>query len=161
MPSAQIIVGAKAPAFSLPNADGDTVKLSDFAGKWVVVYFYPRADTPGCTKEACEFTADIASFRGMGADVIGISPDSSAALAKFRGKYGLLVHLLGDPSKKTMTDYGAWGVKKLYGKEVTGVIRSTVLIDPKGKIAHHWKSVKAAGHAAHVKARLADLRAAK
>ena len=154
-------IGAKAPAFALTDADGKTVKLSDLAGRWVVLYFYPRADTPGCTTEACEFTAEIAAFRGMDAEVVGVSPDATPALARFRDKYGLAVRLLGDPSKMTLEAYGAWGVKKMYGKDVTGVIRSTVLVDPKGRVAHHWRSVRAAGHAAAVKARLAELRPAK
>lgn len=159
--ASKVAVGAKAPAFTLRDADAKPVSLADFAGRWVVLYFYPRADTPGCTTEACEFTTAIATFRGMDAAVLGVSPDQPAALAKFRAKYGLAVTLLGDPEKTTLAAYGAWGVKKLYGREVTGVIRSTVLIDPKGRIAHHWKSVKAAGHAGHVQVRLAELRAGK
>lgn len=153
--------GTPAPGFSLPDADGNPVSLADLAGRWVVLYFYPRADTPGCTKEACEFTSEVDAFRGMDADVLGVSPDRPPALAKFRAKYGLAVRLLADPEKAVLAAYGAWGEKKLYGKAVTGVIRSTVIVDPQGRVAHRWKSVKAAGHAGHVKARLAELRAGK
>ncbi|MCE9636327.1 MAG: peroxiredoxin [Planctomycetes bacterium] len=156
-----IEIGSKAPAFALKDDAGATVKLSEFAGRWVVLYFYPRADTPGCTKEACEFTAAIRAFEGMDADVVGVSPDASPALAKFRAKYGLKVRLLGDPGKETLAAYDAWGTKKLYGKEVVGVKRSTVIVDPNGRVAHHWKSVKAAGHAAFVQAKLTELRAGK
>lgn len=148
--------GAKAPPFALKDDAGKTVKLADLSGRWIVLYFYPRADTPGCTTEACEFTAEIAAFEGMGVEVLGVSPDDPPALAKFRAKYGLKVRLLSDPERTTLTKYGAWGVKKMYGKDVTGVLRSTVLIDPRGRIAHHWRNVRAAGHAAAVKERLAE-----
>lgn len=153
-----IDIGAPAPAFELTDADGRRVTLADFAGRWLVLYFYPRADTPGCTKEACEFTSELDAFRGLGADVLGVSPDLPPALVKFRAKYSLGVRLGSDPEKKAMTAYGAWGEKKNYGRTIVGVIRSTVIVGPDGRIAHHWKSVKAAGHAAHVKARLAALR---
>lgn len=154
-----IEVGGKAPAFTLANADDKKVALKDFAGQWVVVYFYPKADTPGCTTEACEFTEGIEQFADLDAAVIGISPDKPEALAKFRDKYKLKVTLLSDPDKKTMAAYGAFGEKMNYGKTIVGVIRSTVIVDPKGKIAHHWKSVKAAGHAAKVQQKLAELQA--
>jgi peroxiredoxin Q/BCP len=150
----------KAPAFTLTSAAGEKVSLKDQAGRWVVLYFYPKADTPGCTTEACEFTDSIADFRDMQAMVIGVSPDKPEALAKFAEKHHLDVLLLSDPQHKVMSRYGAWGEKKMYGKTVEGVIRSTVLIDPKGKVAHHWPNVKAKGHAAKVKARLAELREA-
>lgn len=155
--TAAITVGAKAPAFSLTDAAGETVSLADFAGRWVVLYFYPRADTPGCTKEACEFTERLPAFSKVKCAVLGVSPDQPAALAKFAAKYGLKVTLLADPSKTTMTAYGAWGEKTMYGKKVTGVLRSTVLIDPHGNVAHHWKNVRAAGHAEAVQTRLAEL----
>jgi peroxiredoxin Q/BCP len=109
--------------------------------------------------EAREFTGAMKEFRGLSADVCGVSPDSPAALAKFRAKHGLDVRLLSDPTKKTMSAYGAFGTKTLYGKKVEGVIRSTVLIDPKGNVAHHWKSVKAAGHAEHVRRKIEELSA--
>ncbi len=160
MPDASPLVGRKAPAFTLPDQDGAKVALSGLAGKWVVLYFYPRDDTPGCTTEACEFTASIAEFRGMDAVVLGVSPDTPEKHRRFREKYGLEVTLLADTERTVMTKYGAFGTKKLYGKEVQGVIRSTVLIAPDGKVAHHWRSVKAKGHAAHVAARLGELRGA-
>jgi peroxiredoxin Q/BCP len=155
--SSTIEVGGRAPMFTLADADGQKVALKDFAGQWVVVYFYPKADTPGCTTEACEFTDGIEQFADLDAVVIGISPDKPEALAKFRDKYKLKVTLLSDPDKKVMTKYGAYGEKMNYGKKITGVIRSTAIVDPKGKIAHHWKSVKAAGHAAKVQQKLAEL----
>jgi len=151
--------GRKAPAFTLADDAGEPAKLADFAGRWVVLYFYPRADTPGCTTEACEFTESIADFAGMDATVIGISPDKPEALAKFREKHGLRVTLLSDPDKKVMTKYDAFGEKKMYGKVVEGVKRSTVLIDPKGKVVKHWPNVKAKGHAAKVREALASLQA--
>lgn len=157
-PRKDLVPGRKAPAFALADADGRTVSLAGLAGRWVVVYFYPAADTPGCTVEACEFTESIADFQGMDAEVLGVSPDEPAALARFRAKYGLAVRLLSDPSRRALRAYGAWGMKTLYGRKFEGVIRSTVLVDPQGRVAHHWKAVRAKGHAAHVKARLAELR---
>ena len=142
--------GAKAPAFTLPDADGTKVSLSGFAGRKVVVYFYPRDDTPGCTKEACQFNDALSQFEGLGIPVIGISPDKQAAHVKFRDKYGLQFPLLSDPDHTVMEKYGAWGEKTMYGKVTTGVIRSTFLIDEKGKIARAWYHVKADGHAAKV-----------
>ena len=142
--------GAKAPAFTLPDADGTKVSLSGFAGSKVVIYFYPRDDTPGCTKEACQFNDALSQFEGLGIPVIGISPDKQAAHVKFRDKYGLQFPLLSDPDHTVMEKYGAWGEKTMYGKVTTGVIRSTFLVDEKGKIARAWYHVKADGHAAKV-----------
>ncbi len=147
---AKLAEGAKAPAFTLPDADGNKVSLSDFAGQTVVVYFYPRDDTPGCTKEACQFNDALAKFRRLKVPVIGISPDKQASHVKFRDKYGLKFPLLSDPDHTVMEKYGAWGEKVMYGKPTTGVIRSTFLIDEKGKVARAWYSVKADGHAAKV-----------
>jgi len=147
---AKLAPGAKAPAFTLPDADGNKVSLSDFAGQRVVVYFYPRDDTPGCTKEARQFNDALSQFEGLGIPVIGISPDKQASHVRFRDKYGLEFPLLSDPEHKIMEKYGAWGEKMMYGKATTGVIRSTFLIDEKGKIARAWYSVKADGHAAKV-----------
>ncbi|MFO1078607.1 MAG: peroxiredoxin [Planctomycetota bacterium] len=152
-----IQVGAPAPSFSLPDQDGKAVSLVDLRGRWVVLYFYPRDDTPGCTVEACEFTAALPDFRGLGAVVLGCSSDSAAAHTKFIAKYKLGITLLTDADRTVMQDYGAYGEKKLYGKPVVGVIRSTVLIGPDGNVAHHWATVKAAGHAEQVRARLAAL----
>jgi len=147
---AKLEAGAKAPAFTLPDADGKEVSLSSFAGQKVVVYFYPRDDTPGCTKEACQFNDALTQFEGLGVPVIGISPDKAASHGRFRDKYGLRFALLSDPEHTVMEKYGAWGPKTMYGKQTTGVIRSTFLIDEKGEIARAWYSVKADGHAAKV-----------
>lgn len=146
--------GDKAPAFTLLDADGHKVSLSSFKGSKVIVYFYPRDDTPGCTKEACQFNDNLAGFRTAGVPVVGISPDSTASHVKFRDKYGLGFSLLSDPSKQTMEAYGAYGEKMMYGKRTVGVIRSTFIIDEKGKVANAWYSVKADGHAAKVLAEL-------
>jgi peroxiredoxin Q/BCP len=153
-----ITVGRKSPAFTLKNQDDEPVKLSDFAGRWVVLYFYPKDDTPGCTQEACEFTEGIAAFRKLDAVVLGCSPDAPARHRTFVEKYGLEVTLLSDPTHAAMEKYDAWGEKTLYGRVSVGVRRSTVIIDPAGKVAHHWRSVKAAGHAEYVRRRLAELR---
>jgi peroxiredoxin Q/BCP len=157
MADAPITVGNKAPAFTLADQNGEKVKLTDLTGQWVVLYFYPKDDTPGCTKEACEFTEGLEAFEGMNAKVLGCSPDSPDKHQKFIDKYDLQLTLLSDPEKKVMTKYGAFGEKKSYGKTVQGVIRSTVLIDPQGKVAHHWRNVKAAGHAEKVRQKLEEL----
>jgi peroxiredoxin Q/BCP len=149
--------GKKAPPVSLLNHAGERVTLDKWKGRWVVLYFYPRDDTPGCTVEACEFSAATKQFEKLDAVVVGVSPDSPASHTNFREKHGLKVHLLSDPEKKTLVAYGAWGMKNMYGREVEGVIRSTVLVDPKGMVAHHWKKVRAEGHAAHVQAKIAEL----
>lgn len=154
-----IETGQKAPAFSLKNQDDRTVSLSDFEGRWVVLYFYPKDDTPGCTTQACEFTAGIKDFEKLDAVVVGVSPDSPESHRAFIAKHNLKVTLLSDPHEEVMPKYGAWGEKNMYGKITVGVIRSTVLIDPKGDVAHHWKRVKAAGHADHVAKKLKELRA--
>jgi peroxiredoxin Q/BCP len=153
------LIGKKAPPFALPNQDGKKLSLKDLAGQWVVLYFYPRDDTPGCTTEACDFTSMFSDFRGLEATILGVSPDSPESHRRFVDKHGLKVTLLSDADHALMQKYGAWGLKKNYGKEYEGVIRSTVVIDPDGKVAHHWPNVKAAGHAAKVKERLRELRA--
>jgi len=145
-----IEVGKKAPAFTLIDQNGRKISLADFEGKWTVVYFYPKDDTPGCTIEAIEFTKHKKKFEKLGAVVLGISPDDKQSHCDFRDKHKLTVELLSDPNKTVMKKYGAWGMKNLYGKKFEGVIRSTTLIDPKGKVALHWKSVKAKGHASAV-----------
>ncbi len=150
-------VGAKAPAFSLANQDGKTVSLKELVGKWVVVYFYPKDDTPGCTTEACEFTEQLSHFDKLGATVLGISPDSVESHQKFRAKHKLQVELLSDPDSAVAKKYGAWGEKSMYGKTYEGIIRSTVLIGPDGKIAYIWPKVSPAGHAEEVRKKLAEL----
>jgi thioredoxin-dependent peroxiredoxin len=157
MADAAIAVGKKAPAFSLENQDGETVKLADLKGRWVVLYFYPKDDTPGCTTEACDFTAGLAAFEGLNAVVYGCSADSPESHTKFIAKRALKVGLLSDPKHEMMEKYGAWGEKNMYGKISQGIIRSTVILDPEGKVAHRWAKVKAAGHAEAVRAKLAEL----
>jgi peroxiredoxin Q/BCP len=136
--------GKPAPAFKLPDADGNDVALSSFAGKDVIVYFYPKDDTPGCTKEACGFRDGWKDLKKAGAVVLGVSADSGASHKKFAAKYKLPFTLLSDPDHAVMTKYGAWGEKVLYGKKVTGVIRSTVWVGPDGKVKKHWARVREA-----------------
>ncbi|MEU9300387.1 thioredoxin-dependent thiol peroxidase [Streptomyces sp. NPDC048269] len=142
--------GDPAPAFTLPDADGNEVSLAGHKGRKVIVYFYPTAMTPGCTKQACDFTDNLDVLATAGYDVIGVSPDKSEKLAKFREKEHLKVTLVSDPEKETLTAYGAYGEKKLYGKTVTGVIRSTVIVDEEGKVEHAFYNVKATGHVAKI-----------
>lgn len=147
----RLAVGDKAPTFSLPDADGNTVKLSDFTGRKVIVYFYPAASTPGCTKQACDFRDSLAELNDAGLDVIGISPDKPEKLAKFRDAEGLTFPLLSDPEKKVLTAWGAFGEKSMYGKTVQGVIRSTFLVDEKGFVEVAQYNVKATGHVAKLR----------
>jgi thioredoxin-dependent peroxiredoxin len=137
-----------APAFTLLDADEKPHSLKDFKGRNLVIYFYPAALTPGCTKQACDFRDNLKLLDGADIDVVGISPDKPAKLAKFRETYDLTFPLLSDPDKLTLEAYGAFGEKTMYGKKVTGVIRSTFVVDPKGKIAHAIYNVKATGHVA-------------
>ena len=146
--------GDRAPAFSLPDADGKTVKLADFKGRKVIVYFYPAALTPGCTKQACDFRDSLRQLNGAGIDVVGISPDKPEKLAKFRDTEKLTFPLLSDPDRKVLGAWGAFGEKKMYGKTVQGVIRSTFLVDEKGKIAVALYNVKATGHVAKLRDQL-------
>jgi thioredoxin-dependent peroxiredoxin len=145
-PTPRLEAGDKAPAFSLPDADGNTVSLADYRGRKLIVYFYPAASTPGCTKEACDFRDNLRDLNGAGLDVVGISPDSPAKLAKFRDDQGLTFPLLADPDRKVLTAWGAYGEKKMYGKTVQGVIRSTFVVDEDGKVAVAQYNVKATGH---------------
>ena len=143
--------GKAAPAFTLRDQNGDKVALKDFRGQDVIVYFYPKDDTPGCTKEACGFRDLNAEIKKEGAVILGISPDNQAAHERFTEKYELPFTLLSDPDKKVMTRYGAFGEKMMYGKKVLGVIRSTVWVGPNGKVVRHWRKVpKAADHPAKV-----------
>jgi peroxiredoxin Q/BCP len=143
--------GDPAPDFTLPTDDGRTVSLSDSRGRQAIVYFYPAAMTPGCTTQACDFTDSLSSLKAAGYDVLGISPDSPAKLAKFREKDGLTITLLSDADRSVMQAYGAYGEKKLYGKVVEGVIRSTFVVDEDGKIALAQYNVKATGHVAKLR----------
>ncbi len=150
-----ITEGRAAPAFTLEDQDGNKVSLKDYRGGDVVVYFYPRDDTPGCTKEAQGFRSLLKKFEKLGVSVIGISPDGAAAHQKFIAKYKLNFPLLSDPDKKVMTKYGAFGEKMMYGKKTQGVIRSTVWVGADGKVKKHWARVaKAADHPAKVLAEI-------
>ncbi|HEY0812872.1 MAG TPA: thioredoxin-dependent thiol peroxidase [Pseudonocardia sp.] len=147
--------GDIAPEFTLPDADGKPVSLADYRGRRVVVYFYPAAGTPGCTKEACDFRDNLAELDGAGVDVLGISPDKPAKLAKFRDSEGLTFPLLSDADKEVLTTWGAFGEKQMYGKTVTGVIRSTFVVDPEGKLEVAQYNVRATGHVAKLRKDLA------
>jgi peroxiredoxin Q/BCP len=148
--SERLAPGDTAPDFTLPDADGNDVALASHKGRKVIVYFYPAALTPGCTKQACDFTDNLDVLAAAGYDVIGISPDKPEKLAKFREKESLKVTLAGDPDKTVLEAYGAYGEKKLYGKTVTGVIRSTIVVDENGKVEHALYNVKATGHVAKI-----------
>ncbi|HDL00768.1 MAG TPA: thioredoxin-dependent thiol peroxidase [candidate division Zixibacteria bacterium] len=153
-----IDIGKKAPEFCLPDQDNKTVCLKDLSGKWIILYFYPKDLTSGCTKEACEFTDLRQEFKKLDAVILGISPDSSEKHQKFIAKNSLRLTLLSDQTKETLKTYEAWGKKKLYGKEYEGVIRSTFIIDPNMNIAEIWTKVRVKGHAEAVKDRLAQLK---
>ncbi|MCA9613781.1 MAG: peroxiredoxin [Myxococcales bacterium] len=152
--------GKKAPAFTLPSSEGGKTKLSEHAGKYVVLYFYPKDDTPGCTTEAKDFQAALPKLAKLDAVVLGVSKDPIEKHLKFKTKHGLLFPLLTDEDGAVLEKYGAWGEKVLYGKKSLGVIRSTVIVDPAGKVAHHWKKVQAKGHAAKVAEKIKELRGA-
>ena len=142
--------GSKAPAFSLPADDGSTVALKDLKGKWVVLYFYPKDDTSGCTTEACEFRDAWAAVRRTGAVVLGVSPDGVASHGKFRAKYRLPFRLLADTDHAVAEAYGVWGQKSMYGRKYFGILRTTFLVDPAGKVARIFEKVRPKGHAAEV-----------
>jgi peroxiredoxin Q/BCP len=143
--------GDPAPAFTLPDADGNPVSLADYRGRRVILYVYPAASTPGCTKQACDFRDSLTELNGAGLDVIGISPDKPAKLAKFRDAEGLTFPLVSDPEKTVLTEYGAFGEKQLYGKTVTGVIRSTFVIGADGNLEVAQYNVRATGHVAKLR----------
>jgi thioredoxin-dependent peroxiredoxin len=149
--STRLQPGDPAPDFTLPDADGKPVTLSDLRGRRVIVYFYPAAGTPGCTTEACDFRDNLAELNGGGVEVLGISPDAPAKLARFRDDEGLTFPLLADPDKAVLTAWGAFGEKKLYGKTVTGVIRSTFVVGADGRIEEALYNVKATGHVAKLR----------
>jgi peroxiredoxin Q/BCP len=155
--SEPISAGKPAPPFALTDAGGRRVTLADFAGKHVLLYFYPRDDTPGCTKEACGFRDAWDALQAAGAVVLGVSPDAGDSHARFAEKYRLPFPLLSDPDHRVMEAYGAWGEKTLYGRKSTGVIRSTVWIGPDGRVRKHWPRVSdAAEHPARVLAALRE-----
>lgn len=142
--------GDPAPDFSLPDAEGKTYSLADLKGQRVVLYFYPRDNTPGCTKEACGFRDDLSAFTGKNSVIIGVSPDDSKSHKKFVDKYNLPFTLLADPDKKICEAYGVWQEKSMYGRKSMGVVRSTFVIGPDGKIAKAFSNVKVDGHVAKV-----------
>ena len=147
--------GDPAPDFTLPDADGKPVSLADYRGRRVVVYFYPAASTPGCTTQACDFRDSLADLGDAGLDVLGVSPDKPAKLAKFRDKEGLTFPLLSDEDRSVLTAWGAFGEKTMYGKTVTGVIRSTFVVDAEGRIEVAQYNVRATGHVAKLRRELA------
>jgi len=154
MSDTRLAPGDAAPGFTLPDADGGEVSLSSLRGRRVIVYFYPAAMTPGCTKEACDFRDSLSSLAAKGFAVLGISPDPPAKLAKFRDRDGLNFPLLSDPQHAVLTAYGAWGEKMMYGRKSVGVIRSTFEIDPDGTIERAQYGVKATGHVARLRQEL-------
>jgi peroxiredoxin Q/BCP len=149
--------GDVAPEFCLSETEGEEICLKDLSGNWVVLYFYPKDNTQGCTMEAIEFTLAKSDFEGLGARVIGVSPDNLESHAKFKEKHELTIDLLSDTGKNVLETYGVWQQKKMFGREYMGVVRSTFLIDPEGKIAHIWRKVRVKGHVNSVKAKLAEL----
>lgn len=150
-------VGQKAPEFCLKNQDEVEICLKDLKGKWVVLYFYPKDNTPGCTTEACDFTNELEEFEKLDAVILGVSPDSCQKHRNFIEKKNLKITLLCDEEKEVLKAYGAWGIKKMYGKEYEGVIRTTYLIDPNGNIAYVWPKVRVKGHVEKVKEKLKEL----
>jgi len=151
-------IGSVAPDFCLPDQDEAEVCLKGFRGSWVVLYFYPRDNTKGCTMEALAFTANLDDFRKLGATVIGVSPDSTRSHSNFAEKHSLRIILLSDPDHRVLEKYGVWQLKKRFGKEYHGVVRSTFLIDSDGIIGHLWRRVRVKGHVEEVKKKLSELR---
>ena len=150
----RLVPGDPAPDFTLDSDEGKSVSLSDYAGSRLLLYAYPAAMTPGCTTQACDFRDSLAPFHDAGIKIVGLSPDSPEKLAEFRDLENLDFPLLSDPSKEVLTSYGAFGEKKLYGKVVVGVIRSTFVIDPEGRIENAWYNVRAKGHVAKLRREL-------
>jgi peroxiredoxin Q/BCP len=153
-------VGDNVPDFCLANQDEEEICFRDIRGRWIVLYFYPKDNTPGCTTEACDFTAALPDFRELDATVLGVSPDSPASHRKFIEKKELRITLLSDEQKSLCNAFGVWQLKKFMGKEYMGVVRSTFLINPEGKIAFVWKNVKVKGHTQEVKKKLEELQKA-
>ena len=144
--SSELNIGDKAPEFCLPDAEKGEICLKDMKGKWVVLYFYPKDNTPGCTMEALEFTVAEEDFEEKNAVILGVSPDSTQSHIKFKEKHDLGITLLSDIEKKILESYGIWQKKKMFGREYMGVVRSTFLIDTEGVVAHIWRKVKVKGH---------------
>lgn len=153
----ELNVGDPAPDFCLPDPDRGEMCLSDQRGKWVILYFYPKDNTKGCTLEALEFTAAEEEFKEKNAIILAASPDSLRSHTNFRQKHELSINLLSDPDKVTLQAYGAWQLKKMYGREYMGVMRSSFIIDPEGKIAHIWPKVRVKGHVEAVMEKLVEL----
>ena len=150
-------IGQPAPAFSATNQDDKTLSLLDFQGSWLILYFYPKDNTPGCTTEAIDFSQKQAEWENLNVKVLGVSPDSVKSHCKFIEKHSLTVQLLSDPDHQVAESYGVWGLKKFMGKEYMGIVRSTFLIDPSGNLAHVWPSVKVKGHVEFVLAKVKEL----
>ena len=150
-------IGDTAPLFSLPDKDNKAISLLNYKGKWIVLYFYPKDNTPGCTTEACDFSINISDFQNLNAIIIGISPDSPESHKKFIEKYSLKVTLLSDPKHEVLEKYGVWQLKKNYGKEYMGVLRSTFIINPEGKIKALWYGVSVKNHIKEVQEKLKGL----
>jgi len=154
------MLNKKAPEFCLANQDETEICLRDLAGKWIILYFYPKDNTPGCTTEACDFTNELEEFEELDAVILGVSPDSPKKHRNFIEKKNLKITLLSDENKEVLKAYGAWGLKKMYGREYEGVIRSTFIISPDGEIVAEWKKVKVKGHVEKVKEKLKELQSA-
>ena len=152
-----IEIGKKAPEFCLPNQDDVEICLRDLKGKWIVLYFYPKDNTPGCTTEACEFTEAEADFGDLDAIILGVSADSTQKHRNFIEKKDLTITLLSDESTQMMQEYGVWQLKKNYGREYMGIVRTTLIINPDGEIVEMWEKVRVKEHVAKVQARLAEL----
>ena len=153
-----IEIGHKAPEFCLPNQDNEEICLRDLRGTWVVLYFYPKDNTPGCTTEACDFTEALPDFTDLGATILGVSPDSVKRHQNFIAKKDLKITLLSDEEKEVLQAYGVWQLKKNYGREYMGVVRSTYLIDPDGNVAAVWEKVRVKGHVEAVRQKLEEMR---
>ena len=150
-PAAALQVGKKAPAFTLSSQDGDRRALKDYAGRRLIIYFYPKAFTPGCTGQSCDFRDADAPLRQAGFTILGISPDPVAKLAEFKAEYRLPFDLLSDAGHQVATKYGAWGLKKNYGREYEGLIRTTVVVDAQGKVDRVYPNIRAKGHVARLR----------
>lgn len=151
------VINQKVPAFTLPDQNGKTTSLTDFKGKWVILYFYPKDDTPGCTIEAIDFTKGYDDFKKLNAVILGVSPDDNKSHCKFIDKHKLKITLLSDTEKKMLEAYGVWQEKSMYGRKYMGVARTTVLINPDGKVAAFWEKVSVTGHMDDVKKKLMEL----